>query len=188
MECLNGFESDPVLQTLDCQYATFVVEYAPGPRKNAPAPLAERQDATKALGAHQRVDNLNFVSLGYGGSLTLGFSCVIFDKPGNDLEIVETSFGPQTCNLYPERARVDGSLDLVNWFTIGEVCLDGFLDLNGKGPIQYIRITDISNPANFGNGNNQDGYDVDGVVVTQPGCLSSSARFAQNEGVTQIVT
>ena len=135
IECLNGYEADPIYQEHDCQFATFLVEYAPGPRKNAPAPLAERQDATKALGEPERIDSDNFVALGFGGSLTLGFSCVIFDKPGYDIEIVETSFGNQTCNSYPEHAKVEGSLDLINWFVIGEICLDGFLDLDGKGPI-----------------------------------------------------
>jgi hypothetical protein len=178
VECLNGYEANPVFQQFDCQFATFVVDYNPGPRRNGVAPLLERQDATKALGAPERVDNMNFVSLGFGGSLILGFSCVIFDKPGYDIEIVETSFGNHTCNSYPEKAVVEGSLDLINWFTIGEICLDAFLDLDGKGPIQYIRITDISNPLSFSNSNTSDGYDVDGVVVMQPGC-NGAARVMQ---------
>jgi hypothetical protein len=188
LECLNGFEANPVFQEFNCEFATFVVDYQPGSGKILPAPLAERQDPNKALGEPERADNMNFVSLGFGGVLILGFSCVIFDKPGYDIEIVETSFGSQTCTSYPERARVDGSLDLVNWFTIGEVCLDGFLDLDGKGPIQYIRITDISNSESFSNSNISDGFDVDGVVVTQPGCFSTPARFAAPESLSSIAT
>ena len=177
IECLNGYEADPIFQEFDCQFATFLVDYAPGPRKNASAPLAERQDATKALGEPERIDSQNFVALGFGGSLTLGFSCVIFDKPGYDIEIVETSFGNQSCNSYPEKAKVEGSLDLISWFVIGEICLDGFLDLDGKGPIQYLKITDISDASKFSNSNTSDGYDVDGVLVLQPGC-NAGARYS----------
>ena len=184
IECLNGYESDPIFEELDCQFATFIVDYAPGPRKNASAPLVERQNADNSLGEPQRVDNLNFVSLGYGGSLILGFSCVIFDKPGNDIEIVETSFGPQTCTSYPEKAQIFGSLDLNSWDYLGEVCLDGFIDFGGKGPFQFIRIQDDSNPANFGNGNDQDGYDVDGVVVLQPGCNGGARYSAPNNNLS----
>lgn len=140
------------------------------------------------MGTPERVDKINFVSFGYGGVLILGFSCVIFDKPGYDIEIVETSFGPQTCACYLERTRIDGSLDLVNWLTIGEVCLDGFLDLDGKCFIQYLRITDISNPDNFSNSNTSDGYDVDGIVVTQPGCFTTPARFTAPETSSTIAT
>ncbi|MFN4123216.1 MAG: T9SS type A sorting domain-containing protein [Flavobacteriales bacterium] len=186
VECLNGYEANPVFQQFDCQFATFVVDYNAGPRRNGPAPLIERQDATKALGAPERIDSQNFVSLGFGGSLILGFSCVIFDKPGYDIEIVETSFGNQNCNSYPERAVVEGSLDLVNWFTIGEICLDGFLDLDGKGPIQYLRITDISNPLSFSNSNTSDGYDVDGVIVLQPGC-NGAARMMSTPTISNII-
>lgn len=173
VECLNGFESNPITQNFDCQFATSVVDYTPGVGKILPLPLEDRRNPERALGAPQRIDSQNFVSLGFGGSLILGFSCVIFDKPGNDIEIVETSFGQQSCNSYPEKAIIEGSLDMQNWVNLGEICLDGFIDLNGKGPIQFLKITDNSNPASFSNSNTSDGFDVDGVVVIQPGCASA---------------
>lgn len=178
VECLNGFESNPVMQNFDCQYATSIVNYTPGFGKILPLPLESRRNPEKALYAPERIDSDNFVSLGFTGSLTLDFNCVIFDKPGMDIEIVETSFGSQTCNSYPERALVEGSLDLIKWEVIGEICLDGFIDLSGKSPIRYMRIKDISNPTAFPNNNTSDGFDVDGVVVLQPGCASSSARLS----------
>ena len=178
VECLNGFESNPITQNFDCQFATSIVNYTPGFGKILPLPLVDRRNPEKALGAPERVDSPNFVSLGFTGSLTLDFSCVIFDKPGMDIEIVETSFGQQTCNSYPEKALVEGSLDLNNWEVLGELCLDGFIDLIGKSPVRYLRITDISNPNLFGNSNTSDGFDVDGVVVLQPGCGTSSARLS----------
>jgi len=190
LECLNGYEANPIFASNECSFATSLISYSPLARKDGQPILAERTNPLQALGAPQRNDSPNFVSLGFGGNIILGFSCVIFDKPGFDIEIVETSYGSPSCNNYPETAKVEGSLDLLSWFEIGTICQDGMLDLDGKGPIQYIRITDVSNPASFSNSAQTDGYDVDGVEVLQPGCVAPQARIAgsSNESTSEIAS
>jgi hypothetical protein len=182
IECLNGAAQNPVIETSNCEFAVSVVEYNRGFRKDGQAILADRTNPDNATGAPQRNETINFVSLGFGGNLILDLNCVVFDKPGMDIEVVETSFGSPSCANYPETARIEGSLDFLSWETLGEICLDGFIDLAGKKPVRFLRITDLSNPASFSNSTTTDGFDVDGVVVLQPGCYSSgSARIASPE-------
>jgi hypothetical protein len=185
IECLNGAEQNPVIETSSCEFASQLIAYNPKLRKDGQPVLDARQDANNALGEPQRVDEgINFASLGFGGSIIIGFNCVIFDKPGDDIEIAETSFGSPSCTSYPEKARVEGSLDLLFWEVLAEeICQDAFIDLAGKGPIKYLKITDISDATKFSGGQTTDGYDVDGVVVLQPGC-SGPARMAEN-AITQ---
>jgi hypothetical protein len=170
--CLNGFEENPVLQDLGADYAMSVVDFSQGLRKNGTAVVANRSNPAQALGAPEGTDVINFVSLGFGGSITLKLGYVVFDKDGDDLQIVETSFGNPACASYPERALIEVSLDGINFTELGEVCLDGAVDfaVAGVTAAQYIRITDRSNATQFGG--SADGYDVDGVVVLQPGCAA----------------
>ncbi|MFN5318771.1 MAG: T9SS type A sorting domain-containing protein, partial [Bacteroidia bacterium] len=177
--CLNGYEENPVPAVVTVG-ADEVVSYTQGLRKNGTPITASRTNATNALGAPQGTDVVNFVSLGFGGSITLKYNYVVFDNPAaNDLIITETSFGNPSCASYPEKAEIEGSLDGINWVSLGEVCLDGQVDIAAAGAIQYIRITDRSAASSFGG--SADGYDVDGVVVINSLCApTSTARFADN--------
>ncbi|MFN4123598.1 MAG: T9SS type A sorting domain-containing protein [Flavobacteriales bacterium] len=170
--CLHGFEENPVMQDFGNQYATEVVSFNQGLRKNGTSVAANRSNPAQALGAPDFSDIINFVSLGFGGNITLKFGYVIFDKDGDDLQIVETSFGNPSCNQYPEGALIEASLDGVNFTEIGEICLDGNVDFATGGVkfAQYIRIHDRSNATRFGG--TADGYDVDGVVVINAGCVN----------------
>jgi len=162
--CLNGYEEDPQPSELVFGSATEAW-LNQGLRKNNTPVMASRSDKNKALGIPEGTDVVNFVSLGFGGSLILKFDYVIFDQPGNDIQVVETSYGSPTCNRYPEKMSVEGSLDGITYtpLTADDICLDGFVDIFGAGPIQYIKITDRSMASKFGG--SADGYDVDGVVV-----------------------
>jgi len=168
--CLNGFEENPVIQDLGADYAMEVKAFDQGKRKNGTDVVLSRSDASKALGNPEGTNTINFVALGFGGSITLKLGYVVFDKAGDDLQIVETSFGNPACVSYSERALIEVSLDDVIYFNLGEVCLDGTVDfaVAGVNAAQYIRITDRSMASKFGG--TADGYDVDGVVVLQPGC------------------
>jgi len=180
IECLNGAAENPELESTDCKFAVALIAFDQKLRKDGQPVLAPRSDGNNALGEPERVDaGVNFASLGFGGSIILGFNCVIFDKPGDDIEIAETSFGTPACSVYPEKALVEGSLDLVSWEVLAaEICQDAFIDLAGRGPIKYLKITDISDASKFANSVETDGYDVDGVVVLQPGC-SAAPRMAE---------
>ncbi|MFN4123295.1 MAG: T9SS type A sorting domain-containing protein, partial [Flavobacteriales bacterium] len=135
---------------------------------------ASRSNPAQALGAPQNNNTINFVALDFGGSVSLKLGYVVFDKEGDDLQIVETSFGNPTCNSYPERALIEVSLNGFYFTEFDELCLDGSVDFAAAGvtAAQYIRITDRSNATQFGG--SADGYDVDSVVVLQPGCDASA--------------
>jgi hypothetical protein len=98
--------------------------------------------------------------------------------------VVETSFGNPTCAAYPERANIEVSLDGIDYISLGTFCQDAALDLSvAQVPYaQYVRITDRSIRSNFNA--TADGYDIDGIIVVNPGCANGpSARLiADAEG------
>ena len=181
--CLNGEELNPVPAAFSNAYATQVVNFDQRAMKNGNPVPAARSNASNALGGPQGTDVVNFVSLGFGGSIVLGFDYLVFDKPGTDLTLVETSFGNPTCENYPETARLEVSLDNITWHQIaGEFCLDQAVDVASAGLpcFAYLRITDASRATSTRFPGSADGFDVDGVVVTQPGCNAPAPRYADN--------
>src|SRR5690606_13694169 len=89
---LYGCESLPIIYG-DCN-AVEVFDHTLGTMKNGIDPIgAGRSDASKALGAPERTNSEVFLSLGYGGSVTLAYGGAIPNGPGDDLEIVETTYG-----------------------------------------------------------------------------------------------
>ena len=184
VECLNGYKEEAELQDLGANYAMQLIQAAQGLRKNATPVQASRSDATKALGAPQNNNVVNFFSLGFGGSITLRLGYVVFNKDGNDLSVVETSYGNPACAAYPEKATIEISLDGSSWTSLGDICQDGGVDFMDQGIIaaQYIRITDHSATSQFSA--SADGYDVDGVVVLQPGCNASAAGIQIEDDIT----
>jgi hypothetical protein len=178
IECLNG----PATVTgddglLGCNLQN-IVSYTPGTRKNGTPIPANRSDASKALGTPQNNNTINFVALGFGGTLVAKFDYVVFNQAGNDLRVTETSFGNPSCANYPEKARISVSLDNVNWVELGELCQDGELDLGTLPYAQYIKIMDASPLSSSRFNGAADGYDVDAVVVLNNGC-GATARFAE---------
>ena len=182
--CLNGYEENPVPAALVSGYAAHVENYSPALRKNGTPITPARTNPLNSLGAPQGTDVINFVSLGFGGSLTLKFDYVIFDNPAaNDIRIVETSFGNPSCAGYSEKVMVEGSLDNITWIplTVTDICLDGEVDINSAGVIQYIRLTDHSPASSFSG--SADGYDVDGLVVIND-CSNNDAAQRIVDNVT----
>lgn len=129
--------------------------------------------------------NNNFFSLGNGGVVVLSFPYALFNGPGSDIQIFETSFNDnaaRTCSNYPEKAKVQGSCDGVNFYDLpilsadagnGEVagsnfiCRDGKVDLGDLPFITYLKLTDVTfqGICNFpGIG---DGFDVNAVFGLQ---------------------
>lgn len=150
-------------------FGESVVSYNPGNKKDGRPLPPSRSNPDKALGLPLENDNYNFVALGFGGSITIELSCEIKDMEGNDLLIVETGFNDvgQPCETYPEKAMIEASLDGENFVVIAqELCRDGEVDLaqGGLSSAKYIRVTDISNPADFVDGS-ADGYDLDAILV-----------------------
>lgn len=172
--CLHGLRENPVPQDLGNLYASTVESFNQGTRKNGTPVLLARSNPNNTLGAPQNNNTVNFFSLGFGGSIVLKLGYVAFDKEGSDLHIVETSFGNPSCTNYPEKANIEVSLDGVEYTDLGEICVDGSVDFasGGINAVQYVRITDRSMASQF-NGS-ADAYDVDAIVVLQPGCSSTN--------------
>jgi hypothetical protein len=180
--CLNGPEENPVPAALLVGSVAEAFDYFPGLTKSGSQVHISRRNKANAEGVPQNTNAINFVSLGFGGQIKLRFDYVIFDNPStNDLKVVETSFGNPACSKYPEKALFEGSLDGNNWIPLGELCLDGELDITAAGVIQYLRITDHSKASKFGG--SADGYDVDGVVVIN-GCDNNNNKREAEDNLT----
>ena len=143
------------------EWADTVVEYIPGTRNNGTPILTERTDPTNSLGVAEMNDTVNFVSLGFGGTLILSFDNYIINGFGDDLEVIETSYGSPSCGSYPEHVTVYASQDGIDWTELGTECLDSTYDLGSLDWAKYIKLVDASYGPNFGG--DTDGYDIDGV-------------------------
>jgi len=133
---------------------------------------AERSNPDKALGEAENNDTLNFVSLGIGGELILKFDNFIENGAGDDLQVIETSYGSPSCASYPEYVHVYASQDGVNWTDLGAAkCQAGdpTFDLGPLPWAQYIKLADETDPNDFGG--SADGFDVDGVRALN--CLNA---------------
>lgn len=120
-----------------------------------------RNDPTSALGvAENDTTEGHFYTLGFGGSMVLQF-----DNPiSNGVVLVEA-----TNPNYPfERASVELSDDGIIWHFAGNVVEDGSVPMpRTVSCARYVRLTDISHPADFAGYPDADGYDVDGVMAAQ---------------------
>ena len=152
-------------------YATDVADYSPTTQKSGAALPGDRADPTKALGAPQLNDTMNFVSLGFGGSITLTFDTLFTES----VTVWETTWGNNPAG-HPESADVFVGMgpthDAANWWFAGKVynTADGqplslshiFTD-HGVDTFKFVRIVDTSDPSKHNGAG--DGFDVDGVGV-----------------------
>jgi hypothetical protein len=157
-----SIETEMLTTNLVPNSAQEVISYTPGLRKNGTPITQSRTNPLNALGVPQGTEVVNFVSLGFGGELVLKFDFTVFNQDGDDIKIVETTFGNPLCSNYPEKAIIDVSMDGVTWVSLGEVCLDSYIELGDVKYFQFMRITDRSAATRFSS--SADGYDVDGVI------------------------
>ncbi len=146
--------------------ATVMVDYVQGLKNDGTNINPIQTDASQALGAPERATSgYSYVTLGYGGSIILGFSGSVPNQPGDDIEIVETTYGyPAYCGSYPEYADVYLSVDGSDWHFAKTVCkYDGFVDISSAGTFDYINYVKIVNNDTLTT--TPDGFDVDGVVA-----------------------
>lgn len=148
-------------------FVSQAVSTAQGTRKDGSSVLATRSDPTDMLGTPDGPAEGTFYSLGFNGVAVLKFGSPVLDVVGVDLSFHEITNGRDTYPL--EKANVAVSSDNVTYFFIGEVTSeptgDGveFLDFSptGLGSIQYVKLTNTTDPAIHGA--LADGYDVDAV-------------------------
>jgi hypothetical protein len=164
-------------------YVSDWVWYRQGLTNAGNLPNADRSDPDVVIGEPEYGDVPGtFFSLGFGGEMIVKFDAPIVNGPGNDLLIVETTFGVQTCETYPERvdvwvaqyideslfAPVQTEIDvlaLADWVYLGQGCLDSEFDLGDLPYAQYVYMRDVSNPDDFANSQTSDGYDINGLVA-----------------------
>lgn len=157
---------EPVITIPGECYPSEAVAYIQGTNDNDGALSPSRTDASQALGQPERVDELVFTTIGYGGSMTFSFGGPVMNGEGADIEVVEVSYNNPGCANYPEFADVHVSLDGVNWFYAGTVCKgEPFVDIADAGNFDYITYVRVSN--NDFLTTSSDGFDLDGVVALQ---------------------
>ena len=153
-------------------WADTVVAFEQELRKDGTPVLPARSDPTDALGvAEDTAVEGTFVSLGFGGSITLGFDNNICNLPGPDVAIrlFETTREP-----YPdERVDVYVSADGVTYvLAASDANKDAAIDLPDSVNIaRYVKLVDVTDPTpNLGNA---DAYDVDGVRALNTNCVGA---------------
>jgi len=152
-------------------WADTVVAYNPGLQKGGGALPGDRIDASKALGSEIDTDNppINFVTLGFGGNIILGFDNYIVDGIGADIHVIETSYGNPLDSSYPEKLEVFASKNGSTWVSLGtqtrsKINHDNDFDLSGLlSWAKYLKLVDRTDASWAGWGNDADGYDVAGI-------------------------
>ncbi|WP_179352793.1 T9SS type A sorting domain-containing protein [Winogradskyella vidalii] len=163
IEAVNGCEEIPA----DFCYGSGALNYVPGLDKDGNALPAERMDTNNALGQPEADDTLNFLSLGYGGEVTITFDGVVYNNEGPDIEVVETTFGNYSFSNYPESADIYVSQNGIDFYLIGAVLTDDAGDLDiSNAPIELTYITEVkivdTTPSDS---ISDDGFDLDGVIA-----------------------
>lgn len=109
----------------------------------------------------------NFWSLGFGGYACFKLPYTVFDAPGPDFKMYETTWSNKPCPNYPETVHLYCSPDAITWSPATVLCKDGDYDIAGAfSAVNYIRFVDISAPGSFGAGD--DAYDIDNIAIYQP--------------------
>lgn len=167
-------------------YGYEVCDFNQGLTNTGTSISTSRSNTGKALGIPQNVDvetgTINFFSLGFGGNITLKLQTTIEVLPTTTLSIYETTYGYNNCNTYGERAEVYVSKNNLNYFLLGETCLNNntIFDVyqSGLDSIQYVKIVDVSNIASFSNFSFvSDGYDLDGIEIFNNGPLPIELKY-----------
>lgn len=131
---------------------------------------ASRSNPAQALGAPGTGAEGTFYSLGFGGSMTLGFG----GEFGDFVTVWETTYGniaeyPEMVRIFVGSGATAGSAqywqvgDLLNLNSGVPISLAGVNLVSGRSTYNYVRLVDISNPSAVPIGG--DGFDVDAVQV-----------------------
>jgi hypothetical protein len=130
------------------------VSFHQGLRKDGSPVEVKESDPMRALGPPDANDSFwleRSFSLGYNGFIVLELSNNVYDEPGNDFTVVETSISNPRYSSYPERAEVFVSKNASQWISLGltgsqaqcNEYLDHSFDLAGKTNwFRYIKIVD----------------------------------------------
>ncbi|MEW7289593.1 T9SS type A sorting domain-containing protein [Aquimarina sp. 2304DJ70-9] len=163
-----------------------VVSFDQGKRRDGRLIPRYRSNPERAIGTPRERRFLNFVSLGFGGSITIELNNEIFDNADtNEFAIFESTgfFDNVSCDYFPESAEVFASQDGVEFVSLGTTCQDGEFDLAAGNlrSAKYIKVVDISDKNVFPWF--ADGYDLDAIVCLENGesiVAKEAAVYAEN--------
>jgi len=163
---------------------TEIIAFSQGKRADGSDVDADRSNPDLAKGAPENT-NLpgSFYSLGFGGYVVVKIGGGIYNRPGKDLRVVETTYWAWGCTRYEERARVFISGDGITWTDKGQICQDGEIDIWPLQCVSHVKIVDESVAGTFVNEPIlADGFDVDGIE-----CIgaTSNARMATSPNEDQ---
>lgn len=173
-------------------YASSVVSDEQGLNKDGSEVLSERSVPEQGLEYETDRDPTNFFSLGFGGNIVVEFDCPIVNGEGNDVRVIEDTWG-----TYPlEKAEVYASNDNENWTLLGvadnktrddvfNIHTVAEFDLGELTEAKYIKVVDISDPEVF-NQSNADGYDLNAVESLQ-NCTVDETAWGFNACTTAFI-
>ncbi|WP_081740475.1 T9SS type A sorting domain-containing protein [Aquimarina pacifica] len=157
-----------------------IVAFDQGRRRDGRKISRSRSNPQHALGIAEERKHHNFVSLGFGGSITIALDNEIFDNADADEFAVfeSTGFFEIPCYYYPEKAEVFASQDGITYVSLGTTCQDGVFDLavGNLSSANYIRVVDISEKRIFPWF--ADGYDLDAIMCLESGATIFSKKTA----------
>lgn len=185
------------LSPLFSQSSPFsVVSYSQGLGSDGNVVISSRSNPLNSLGTPENIDidngpNINFFSLGFGGTILLKISPFAV-TPNTKITIFETTFGYQ-CDIYPEECEIYAGKDSSQMFFIGTSCGNDGMTLNAPlflDTIKFFKVVDISNSLNFsGFSETADGYDLDGIEIQNFNPLAihlGSFSVIYNQGIVEI--
>jgi hypothetical protein len=149
-------------------YASEVVSSSQGLRKDGTAVRVGRSNPDAALTYEATQSETDFFSLGFGGEIVLAFPCAVVDGPGDDIRVVEDTWG----SGYPLETADVFAWDGATWVLLGVADnsdhgtywqTQSFFDLADEGlaSTSMIKIVDTTNPDPHNS--NADGFDVNWV-------------------------
>ena len=143
-------------------FPIFPDRYIPGFNKSGQAVFG---NAFAALGQPERTNATGtYVSLGFGGEITLIYGAPVANGDGNDIRIAEASPDGSNCTNNPEKAEVFASTNGIDWVPLGTACgANSEFDLGILHEASFIRIIDVSDANDFTDAT-ADGFDVDGIA------------------------
>lgn len=162
-------------------YASSVVSYQQGKKKDGSAVDELRSNPEQGLVYETDQNPENFFSLGFGGEIIVEFDCPIINGEGNDVRIIEDTWG-----TYPlEIAEVWASNDEEDWTLLGtadnttrdpdfNIHTIAEFDLGDLMWANYIKVVDISDP--IVHNSNADGYDLNAVESLQD-CIEEETAW-----------
>ncbi|MBP2831129.1 T9SS type A sorting domain-containing protein [Aquimarina sp. U1-2] len=163
-----------------------IVSFEQGKRKDGRKISRFRSNPHRALGTPNERKYFDFVSLGFGGAITIALNEKIFDnKNTNEFAVFESTgfFDNIPCQYFPETAEVFASADGVEFASLGTTCQDGEFDLadGNLDTAKYIKIVDVSDRNVFPWF--ADGFDLDAIV-----CLENGENLFTKRAITALHT